>query len=141
MCRYSGNRYRDHHVCFKCRVAFKHWGHSDGRPCPTCRSPMVCLGMDFHRPAKGNVKEWRKLEELVAAGVRFQSCGCGGPGFRPQRLAEVPLFLQGRQRREALASEAQRLRLLTSFRKQGLRTSDAARILDAGTRFRRPELT
>jgi hypothetical protein len=42
---------------------------------------------------------------LAAHGIRYRSCGCDGPGFRPVKLSDVEAFLA-----EQLApSEGERL--------------------------------
>jgi hypothetical protein len=50
---------------------------------------MIDLGRDFAAPRQNAVRQWRKLEILVAAGWRFESCGCRGPGLRPQTLGQA----------------------------------------------------
>lgn len=57
--------------------------------CPRCGDLMVDLGRDFHAPRRRNVGQWRKVELLVARNVRFDSCGCTGPGARPRTLADA----------------------------------------------------
>lgn len=87
MCRYSGRRYRSHHVCFPCRAAFKRgerqWQFEDNPlPCPHCGGPTVDMGFDFHRPKRDNIDEWRKIE-LLWRETRMRYGGCGCPRFGP----------------------------------------------------------
>lgn len=51
--------------------------------------PLVNLGHDARIPRKWNRNQWRKLELLFLRGVKFHSCGCAGPGYRPKTLAEA----------------------------------------------------
>lgn len=94
MCRYTEHEYKTHWCCLPCRVSFKHpggWGSArspENRPhCPHCGEPMLDLGRDFQPPRKDADVQWRKVELLVSQGVRFDSCGCSGPGYRPSTLA------------------------------------------------------
>lgn len=89
MCRYSDANYRTHFVCLGCK-----WHAKDDRSgtpplCPTCRNEMVDMGRDFKAPRKEASNQWTKLRILVAQGVRFDSCGCDGPGPRPKTLGEA----------------------------------------------------
>jgi hypothetical protein len=89
MCRYGFHVYKRHMACFSCRVAVK-----DRERCPHCGQPLVDMGLDFKAPKKTDIKQWRKLELLHLNDIHFYSCGCGGPGYRPRRLNQVPAFLQ-----------------------------------------------
>lgn len=93
MCRYLTHQYPQHFACLSCLVAFKgdrFGGDTDGsRRCPSCAAPALAMGRDFKPPRKQATTQWRKLELLVGAGVRFDSCGCGGPGKRPRTLADA----------------------------------------------------
>jgi len=59
---------------------------------------MLDLGRDFAAPRKKADAQWRKLEILVAAGLRFDSCGCAGPGARPRTLGEARHPIMGPSR-------------------------------------------
>ena len=111
MCRYAFHDYKQHLACFSCRKAFKAFdrvviANAGCEPalkvrtvsCPECRRPMVAMGLDFKAPRQSNWKQWRKVEILTRHGIRFNSCGCGGPGYRPRTLAEVRPFLASRPR-------------------------------------------
>lgn len=103
MCRYGGQYgpYKQHYACFHCRKSFK--GPMDahapppkepGQPkCPQCGGPMSSMGLDFQAPKQRDERQWEKVELLFSRGFAYHSCGCGGPGYRPQTLAEVPEFL------------------------------------------------
>jgi DNA-directed RNA polymerase subunit RPC12/RpoP len=99
MCRYSrwGMDYNMPYACFNCRKSFKissvweNYEEKDysGQKCPECGDMMTRMGHDFQAPRKQNKNQWRKLRLLVAAGITFNSCGCEGPGYRPQTLSEA----------------------------------------------------
>jgi hypothetical protein len=120
MCRYAFHNYKNHYACFVCRKSFKHPGPSSmtteqvqiqvgrltkwiERPvplsihCPECTREMHDMGLDFKAPRKNDLEQWHKVKRLSDAGVTFHSCGCGGPGWRPQRLNEVAAFLERTQ--------------------------------------------
>jgi hypothetical protein len=112
MCRYGDVRYKDHYACFSCRKMFRQvapykMAHppADGevpiRPCPQCGSAMANLGLDFKAPRQTDVKQWRKVQRLFAAGYDFHSCGCCGPGPRPATLHEVGPFIAEQEREQA----------------------------------------
>ncbi len=88
-------------ACFSCRKFYKS-PHGEVRReaanCPQCRAPLNNMGLDFRAPRQTDVEQWRKVELLFQNGINFSSCGCGGPGFRPARLREVPNFLAQRER-------------------------------------------
>lgn len=50
---------------------------------------MMDFGMDFKPPKRSNDNQWRKLEILAERGELFHSCGCTGPGWRPDTLAQA----------------------------------------------------
>lgn len=94
MCRYTEHEYKTHWACLPCRFTAKHpggWPHpvpaGEGPRCPHCGEAMIDMGKDFQPPRKGEEKQWRKVELLVAQGYRFHSCGCDGPGYRASTLA------------------------------------------------------
>lgn len=91
MCRYSDPHYRTSFVCLPCRHVAQYDTFHDGpvHPCPLCRVPMVNMGRDFKAPRKSADPQWEKLRILVASGVRFDSCGCDGPGPRPRTLGDA----------------------------------------------------
>jgi hypothetical protein len=114
MCRYASQRvpYRQHCACFTCRKSWK-WPHDATADlatlpeprCPQCRGVLEPMGLDFKAPPHGDVAQWEKVRILAAHGIRFFSCGCGGPGPRPEDLRDVEAFL-----RDALPrSEGERL--------------------------------
>lgn len=83
-----------HYACFHCCKAFKQPFGSGERLCPQCRWPMTNMGTDFKAPPQKDTGQWRKVEALAEAGVRFfPSPPDGLPGERPVTLAEVPAFL------------------------------------------------
>ena len=98
MCRYAlAGPYRDHYACFRCRKSFK-WPHdrhatrTETLPdpkCPQCAGPVEAMGLDFKAPPQKAVDQWKKVRILADHGIRYSSCGCGGPGFRPAELRDV----------------------------------------------------
>lgn len=93
MCRYGMSTYKTHFACLPCRYSAKHppryTADAPLPACPHCREPMVDLGRDFHAPRRTDVRQWRKVAMLVRAGIRFDSCGCTGPGPRPATVGEA----------------------------------------------------
>lgn len=101
MCRYAlHGPYRDHYACFACRKSFK-WPHERNVDpstlpaplCPQCRGPVEAMGLDFKAPLVDDEKQWLKVRILADHGIRYASCGCGGPGPRPEHLRDVEAFL------------------------------------------------
>jgi hypothetical protein len=54
---------------------------------------MSNMGLDFKAPRQRDKRQWKKVRILFERGYTYHSCGCGGPGYRPRTLAEVPAFL------------------------------------------------
>ena len=91
MCRSSLHPfYKDPMACFKCR---KVW--HDVPCCPECKGEVHNMGKDFKAPRQANRRQWRKVELLFKNGIRYASCGCGGPGYRPQTLPEARDLVRG----------------------------------------------
>lgn len=100
MCRYALNGpYRDHYACFSCRKSYK-WPHDrnvdpatlPSPVCPQCGGPVEAMGLDFKAPPTDDVAQWEKVRVLADHGLRYTSCGCGGPGPRPEHLRDVEAF-------------------------------------------------
>lgn len=120
MCRYAMcGPYKQHYACFSCRKAFKlrnlfstDWWRTNRADapvsCPECRQPMGDMGLDFKAPRQAAVKHWAVVEVLYHRGVRYDSCGCSGPGYRPKRWREISAFLRANIRRAAGADLAER---------------------------------
>lgn len=87
-CRYGMKTYRSHYVCTGCRVSFKHTPPGSYE-CPHCGGPMIDAGKDLHVPRRADKRAWRVLVALLESGVRFHSCGCCGPGYRPRTPREL----------------------------------------------------
>src|SRR5262245_17964958 len=108
MCRYGMyGPYKKHFACFSCRKAFKRFqeyecpidqqpaeGGLAPAPCPQCGRPMSDMGLDFKPPRQRDADHWEVVEFLFRRGFTYNSCGCGGPGFRPARWAEALPFLE-----------------------------------------------
>ena len=97
MCRHAQHVYKQHLACFTCRKVWRQ-ERMDGSPplCPDCKNALVDMGKDFKAPRTNATAQWAKAEALMKNGIRFTSCGCGGPGPMPQRLNEVEAFVKAR---------------------------------------------
>ena len=82
------------------------------------------MGLDFKPPPIEDVEHWQVVAFLFDQGFAFHSCGCGGPGFRPSRWAEVPAFLESHRCRSA--GELLAAHFAARQRVGGRATSDAA---------------
>jgi hypothetical protein len=106
MCRYAMKFYKTHWVCTTCCVSFKHQPDYSMDPtvavligldpepmaprrCPHCQRPMIDAGRDFKPPRKRDKSGWATVISLLAQGVRYSSCGCNGPGYRPRTKAAL----------------------------------------------------
>jgi hypothetical protein len=76
---------------------------------------MADMGLDFKPPAMDDAEHWEVAEFLFRRGFKYDSCGCGGPGYRPSRWSDVPAFLAehrcvsaGEALAERFASKAKR---------------------------------
>jgi hypothetical protein len=72
------------------------------------------MGLDFRSPPSDAIEEWSVLEQLYVHGIRFHSCGCNGPGYRPRKQRDLEAFLE----KTLPQSEGQKL-----FRKWAPRSS------------------
>lgn len=104
MCRYAFYRYKPRFACFACRVAFKASDRNDTseRRCPRCARPADRMGLDFEPPRRDDVDQWRKVERLANAGLRFASCGCGGPDVSVGSPEEADAWLEANRRRASV---------------------------------------
>lgn len=106
MCRYGlSGPYKAHWACFECCKVFRRKAVYDADGpletskltppalCPQCKQPMFDMGLDFKAPPKTDAKQWAKIRILADHGFTYHSCGCCGPGLRPEELAQVPKFL------------------------------------------------
>jgi len=103
MCRYAQGRiYKTHWVCTRCRVSFKYLPdyvvvslldasieRIEARRCPHCGLAMIDADRDLAVPRKADRAGWRTLVALLERGVRFHSCGCTGPGYRPRTPGQL----------------------------------------------------
>lgn len=100
MCRYGMyGPYKQHYACFNCRKMFRHPGFA--RPekqvlCPQCRSAMGSMGLDFKAPKQTAKEQWDVVQILYRNNIRYSSCGCGGPGYRPSTKRTLAEFLDKR---------------------------------------------
>lgn len=95
MCRYSDKPYKYTFACFTCRRVFKKDEHAsrEGAVCPNCGEALAWMGRDFQAPRQRDIKAWAVVKELWQAGIRFNSCGCGGPGWRPRTKRDTRKYL------------------------------------------------
>ena len=83
------------YACFACRKVFKKpWLEPSAidYPCPDCAQPLSLMGTAFRAPRSSDLSQWRKVEELVRAGILFHR----NDGPRPRRVNEVTAFLQAK---------------------------------------------
>jgi len=81
------------YACFACRKVFKKPIAEEsavGYPCPSCAQPLMMMGTAFRAPRRADEPQWRKVEQLVRAGVLFYR----NSGPRPRTLKEVTPYLQ-----------------------------------------------
>ena len=83
-------------ACFQCRKSFKRGITSweSGPKCPDCGSPTNIMGRYFRAPSVRATKQWRKVEMLYQAGIRFAGTQCGDLGRFPDTLLEARAFLE-----------------------------------------------
>jgi DNA-directed RNA polymerase subunit RPC12/RpoP len=86
-------------ACFYCRKSFKRditsW--EVGPKCPDCGSTTHVMGRYFRPPSVRATKQWRKVEMLYQAGIRFSGTQSGELGQFPDTLLEARAFLQRNQ--------------------------------------------
>jgi hypothetical protein len=110
MCRYGMTNYKTHYVCVPCRRTLKSdpldlvAGSTPG--CPECAGPTLHVGRDFAAPRRLDDGAWRALAAVLDAGLRFDSCGCGGPGGRPRTPAAARARTRYAQRTGKPAAKA-----------------------------------
>jgi len=73
------------------------------------------MGTAFRAPRRTDIPQWRKVEQLVSAGVLFYR----NSGPRPKLLNEVPAFLQANARVKQSPGE----RTLAHIANSGIRSS------------------
>ena len=86
-------------ACFHCRKSFKR-GITDwesGPKCPDCGCATHVMGRYFRAPSSRATKQWRKVEMLYQAGVRFAGNQSGDLGRFPDTLLEARVFIQRNQ--------------------------------------------
>jgi hypothetical protein len=84
MCRYAMKPYKTSTICVACRYVAQ-----DGERCPFCRGDLIDAGRDFQAPRKRDDAGWIAVETVLRSGKNYDSCGCGGPGYRPRTKAQV----------------------------------------------------
>ncbi len=101
------------YACFACRKVFKKPmpdQSASEHPCPDCAQPLIMMGTAFRAPRRTDEPQWRKVEQLVSAGVLF----CRNSGPRPKLLNEVPAFLQANARAKQSPGERTLERIVKS---------------------------
>jgi DNA-directed RNA polymerase subunit RPC12/RpoP len=71
------------YACFTCRKSFKRELGEPQRKCPHCGGKAVILSRKFKAPAKDDLKQWKKVEELYLRGFRFEG------GTYPKTLVDM----------------------------------------------------
>lgn len=133
MCRYSAavHPVPTSLVCLTCRIAVSQIPfRGPGPTCGRCAGPLIDAGRDFAAPPRRDVRQWRKVALLLEAGVRFDSCGCAGPGRRPGTLADAKMWQRDVARRDQASQtmrsgDARARRLARVAHDQSARSSDA----------------
>ena len=86
-------------ACFHCRKSFKRrvtdWEF--GPKCPDCGSATHVMGRYFRAPSVRATKQWRKVEMLYQAGVRFSGSQSWELGRFPDTLLEARAFIRRNQ--------------------------------------------
>jgi hypothetical protein len=86
-------------ACFHCRKSFKRdkpdW--ESGPKCPDCGRVTNVMGRYFRAPSARATKQWRKVEMLYQAGIRFSGTQSGELGQFPDTLLEARKFLKRNQ--------------------------------------------
>ena len=59
MCIHPRKIYKQHVVCFRCRVSLK-----DITVCPYCRQPMMKVSLSFKAPPRNKIREWADLRQF-----------------------------------------------------------------------------
>lgn len=95
-----GSTYLFPYVCFGCRKTFRKPPSCAALSCPECAKPMVMLNRKFSSPKQRDVKQWKKVQQLVEHGFYFFSVyrtAANGKKITvpyPAHLSEVPAFVQ-----------------------------------------------
>jgi len=55
------------------------------------------MGLNFKAPRQDNIRQWRKVQMLHAAGLAWHDCGCGGTGPDARTLREAKDLLAQRK--------------------------------------------
>ncbi|WP_337658477.1 hypothetical protein [Sphingorhabdus sp. Alg231-15] len=90
--REKGGGKLEAHACFKCRVSFKVELREGMAPCPNCRAPLASMGRSFKAPKKSNTLQWKKVEKLWLAGIRFPTIW--GGVYRPKRWQDADAYIR-----------------------------------------------
>jgi predicted nucleic acid-binding Zn-ribbon protein len=101
------------HVCFVCRKSFKRPASKIPRLCPECGGKTVKLSHKFFAPRTSDIKQWKKVEFLVAHGFTFDSVlelsedgGYSATKF-PKTLAEARKWVIERRRKSSYRLQRQ----------------------------------
>lgn len=93
--RSSGPDYLTQCACFVCRKSFKR-DVSDLRhipKCPECGAATNVMGRYFRAPSSRSIDQWRKVEMLFNAGVRFSGTQAFALGRFPDTIREAKEFI------------------------------------------------
>lgn len=106
MCRYALHPSRTSFVCIEDRHVAQFYADKtvESPRCPQCRNDMWEAGRDFKAPRKRNDSGWAAVAAVKASGKHYDSCGCGGPGWRPLTKAEVRRTSGDTRKRRRLAA-------------------------------------
>jgi len=90
--RTKGGGSLEAHACFKCRISFKVEVRDGIAPCPNCRTALTPMGRSFKAPRKSDTMQWRKVEKLILAGIKFPTTG--DILYRPKYPREADGFIK-----------------------------------------------
>ena len=62
--------------------------------CPDCNTPLHNMGRYFRAPRRRNADQWRKVEMLYRAGIRFAGTQSTRRGCFPKSIAAAKEFIQ-----------------------------------------------
>jgi len=93
---------------------------------PECCGPVYEMGRSFTSPKASDIKQWKKVQGLYAAGFRFIGSGHHDSLPLPTKLSEVERFLQENPKHYLKVATPNENLKLTPLRSVGRRTKQGA---------------
>lgn len=123
----NGPEYLIAHACFECRKSFKQpVGDAMEHVSPECCGPAYEMGRSFTSPKASDIKQWKKVQGLYAAGFRFIGSGHNDSLPLPTKLSEVERFLQENPKHYLKVATPNENLKLTPLRSVGRRKKQGA---------------